>query len=145
MKYLIFAVFLLAACSKPTITTYDTKKVFYKLQEIDVDGKVIESPTRSTNVAIQSKDGDEGHNDDDDNDDDDDDNDDDDNDCPLPIKIETFVVVRLNSNTIKVYWEATNEENVSHYNILKSFDAKTWVNSVSIEKGNGKYTYIDKF
>ena len=135
MKYLIFAVLLLTACSKPTITTYDTKKVFYKLQEVDVDGKVIESPTRSTNVAIQSKDGDEGHHDEDEDDDD----------CPLPIKIETFVVVRLNSNTIKVYWEATNEENVSHYNILKSFDTKTWVNSVSIEKGDGKYTYIDKF
>jgi hypothetical protein len=135
MKYLIFAVLLLTACSKPTITTYDTKKVFYKLQEIDVDGKVVESPTRSTNVAIQSKDGDEGHHD----------HDEDDDDYPLPIKIETFVVVRLNSNTIKVYWEATNEDNVSHYNILKSFDAKIWDNSISIEKGDGKYTYIDKF
>jgi hypothetical protein len=53
--------------------------------------------------------------------------------------------VRLNSNTIKVYWEATNEDGVSHYNILKSFDSKVWGSSVRLEKGGGKYTYIDKF
>jgi major membrane immunogen (membrane-anchored lipoprotein) len=132
MKHLIFAVLLLAACSKPNITTYETKEVFYKLQEVDKDGKVIESPIRSTNVTIASRDGD--------------DEDDDDHDHnPVPIKLETFVVVRLNSNTIKVYWEATNEDGVSHYNILKSFDSKVWNNQVRLEKGEGKYTYIDKF
>jgi major membrane immunogen (membrane-anchored lipoprotein) len=132
MKHLIFAVLLLAACSKPNITTYDTKEIFYKLQEVDKDGKVIESPIRSTNVTIESRDGD--------------DEDDDDHDHnPVPIKLETFVVVKLNSNTIKVYWEATNEDGVSHYNILKSFDSKVWNNQVRLEKGEGKYTYIDKF
>jgi hypothetical protein len=132
MKHLILAVLLLAACSKPNITTYETKEVFYKLQEVDKDGKVIESPIRSTSVTITSRDGD--------------DEDDDDHDHnPVPIKLETFVVVRLNSNTIKVYWEATNEDGVSHYNILKSFDSKVWGSSVRLEKGDGKYTYIDKF
>jgi len=132
MKHLIFAVLLLAACSKPNITTYETKEVFYKLQEVDKDGKTIESPIRSTSVTITSRDGD--------------DEDDDDHDHnPVPIKLETFVVVRLNSNTIKVYWEATNEDGVSHYNILKSFDSKVWGSSVRLEKGDGKYTYIDKF
>lgn len=132
MKHLIFAVLLLAACSKPNITTYETKEVFYKLQEVDKDGKTIESPIRSTSVTITSRDGD--------------DEDDDDHDHnPVPIKLETFVVVRLNSNTIKVYWEATNEDGVSHYNILKSFDSKVWGSSVRLEKGGGKYTYIDKF
>jgi len=131
MKHLILAVLLLAACSKPNITTYETKEVFYKLQEVDKDGKTIESPIRSTNVTITSRDGD--------------DEDDDDDHNPVPIKLETFVVVRLNSNTIKVYWEATNEDGVSHYNILKSFDSKVWGSSVRLEKGDGKYTYIDKF
>jgi len=132
MKHLILAVLLLAACSKPNITTYETKEVFYKLQEVDKDGKTIESPIRSTSVTITSRDGD--------------DEDDDDHDHnPVPIKLETFVVVRLNSNTIKVYWEATNEDGVSHYNILKSFDSKVWGSSVRLEKGDGKYTYIDKF
>ena len=137
MKHLIFAVLLLAACSKPNITTYETKEIFYKLQEVDKDGKVIESPIRSTNVTLQNKDED-GCGDHDDDDDDDDDN-------PVPIKLETFVVVKLNSNTIKVYWEATNEDGVSHYNVLKSFDSKVWGSSVRLEKGDGKYTYIDKF
>lgn len=133
MKHLIFAVLLLAACSKPNITTYDTKEVFYKLQEVDKDGKVIESPIRSTNVTIQNRNEDEGE-------------DDDDHDHnPVSIKLETFVVVKLNSNTIKIYWEATNEDVVSHYNILKSFDSKVWSDSVRIEKDNGTYTYIDKF
>ena len=133
MKHLIFAVLLLAACSKPNITTYDTKEIFYKLQEVDKDGKVIESPIRSTNVTIQNRNEDEGE-------------DDDDHDHnPVSIKLETFVVVKLNSNTIKIYWEATNEDVVSHYNILKSFDSKVWSDSVRIEKDNGTYTYIDKF
>lgn len=133
MKHLIFAVLLLAACSKPNITTYETKEVFYKLQEVDKDGKTIDSPIRSTSVTISSK-----------NEDDDDDDDDHDHN-PVPIKLETFVVVRLNSNTIKVYWEATNEDGVSHYNILKSFDSKVWNKVIKIGKGSGKYEYIDKF
>ena len=60
MKHLIFTLLLFAACSKPTIT-YETKKVFYKLQEVDKDGKVItESETKSTEITIQNKIGDEG-------------------------------------------------------------------------------------
>jgi len=138
MKYLIFAVFLLAACSKPNITINETKKVFYKLQEVDEGGKTIDSPVRTANVKITSKGEFEDHDGEDDDEEGDCDN-------PLPIKVETFVVVQLNSNTVKVYWEATNEDIVSHYNILKSYDTKTWINVVRIEKDGGKYTYIDRF
>ena len=138
MKHLIFTLLLFAACSKPTIT-YETKKVFYKLQEVDKDGKVItESETKSTEITIQNKIGDEGgeHHDEDEDDDN----------CPVPIKINSFVVIKVNSNTVKVYWEATNEDGVSHYNILKSIDAqKNWDKVVEIIKGSGKYEYIDKF
>ena len=111
MKHLIFAVFLLVACSKPNLTINETKQIFYKLQEVDKDGRTIDSPVRTTSVKITSKDGDEHHEGDEDEDDD--------NHCPLPIKVETFVVVKMSPNTIKVYWEATNEDNVIYYNILK--------------------------
>ena len=142
MKHLILAVLLLAACSKPNITTYETKEIFYKLQEVDKDGKIVdETETRSIEVTTQSKisDGDCDEDDDDEDDDDDDDN-------PLPITIGTFAVTKVNSNTIRIYWEATNEGNVSHYNILKSIDAqKNWDKVIEIKKGSGKYEYIDKF
>jgi hypothetical protein len=137
MKHLIFAVLLLAACSKPNITTYETKEIFYKLQEVDKDGKVIyETETRSIDVTTQSKISD-GDCDDDDEDDDDDN--------PLPITINTFAVTKVNSNTIRLCWEATNEDNVSHYNILKSIDTQSWNKVIEIKKGSGKYEYIDKF
>ena len=137
MKHLIFAVLLLAACSKPNITINETKEVFYKIQEIDKDGKIAdETETRSIEVTTQSKisDGDC-----------DDDDDDDDDDNPLTITIGSFTVTKINSNTVKVSWEATNEDNVSHYNILKSFDAQNWNKVIEIGKGLGKYEYIDKF
>ena len=136
MKHLIFAVLLLAACSKPNITINETKEVFYKIQEIDKDGEILyETETRSIEVTTQSKISD--------GDCDDDDDDDDDN--PLPITIGSFTVTKINSNTVKVSWEATNEDNVSHYNILKSFDAQNWNKVIEIGKGSGKYEYIDKF
>jgi hypothetical protein len=134
MKHLIFAVLLLTACSKPNITINETKEVFYKIQEIDKDGKIAdETETRSIEVTTQSKisDGDCDDDDDDDN--------------PLPITIGSFTVTKINSNTVKVSWEATNEDNVSHYNILKSFDAQNWNKVIEIGKGLGKYEYIDKF
>lgn len=145
MKHLILAVLLFAACSKPNITTYDTKKVFYKLQEVDKDGKTTDSPIRYTDVTIANKNGDEGGGGHHDHEGDDDDDDDDDNHNPLTIKIETFVVKKINSNTIRIYWEATDEDNVNHYNILKSFDAENWDKMVEIVKDSGKYEYIDKF
>ena len=133
MKHLIFAVLLLAACSKPNITINETKEIFYKIQEIDKDGKIVyETETRSIEVTTQSKISDGDCDEDDDN--------------PLPITIGTFAVTKINSNTIRVYWEATNEHNVSHYNILKSIDAqKNWNKVIEIGKGSGKYEYIDKF
>lgn len=128
---------LFAACSKPNITTYETKEVFYKIQEIDKDGKISdETETRSVEITIQNKIGDEGEGDDDDDDDDD---------CPLPITINSFMVTKINANTIKLYWEVTNEDNVSHYNVLKSFDTQNWNKLIEIGKGSGKYEYIDKF
>lgn len=133
MKHLIFAVLLFAACSKPNITTDETKEVFYKIQEIDKDGKIAdETETRSIEVTTQSKisDGD---------------CDDDDDDNPLPITIGSFTVTKINSNTVKVSWDATNEDNVSHYNVLKSFDAQNRNKVIEIGKGSGKYEYIDKF
>ena len=138
MKHLILAVLLFAACSKPNITTYETKEVFYKIQEIDKDGNIDdETETRSIDVTIQNKISD-GDCDDDDDDDDDDDN-------PLTITIGSFTVTKINSNTVKVSWDATNEDNVSHYNVLKSFDAQNWNKVIEIGKGSGKYEYIDKF
>ena len=134
MKHLILAVLLFAACSKPNITTDETKEVFYKIQEIDIDGNIAdETETRSINVTVQNKIGDEGE------------GDDDDDDCPLPITIGSFMVTKINANTIKLSWEATNEDNVSHYNVLKSFDAQNWNKVIEIGKGSGKYEYIDKF
>jgi len=135
MKHLILAVLLLAACSKPNITTYETKEVFYKIQEIDKDGKISdETETRSVDVTIQNKIGDEGEGDDDDDDD-----------CPLTITIGSFMVTKINENTIKLYWEVTNEDNVNHNNVLKSFNSKNWDKVIEIGKGSGKYEYIDKF
>lgn len=136
MKSLILAVFLLAACTKSTISTYEIKKVFYKIEEVDRDGTKSYSEVRSTQTTILNKDEDE--------DEDDDDDEDDHHHCPLPIKIGSFSVVKLNSTDVKLYWESENEDNVSHYNIMKSFDTKTWNNVTKVEKGSGIYTYIDK-
>ena len=138
MKHLILAIaILLASCSKPKpeVTT-ENKTLYYKIQQVDSDGTVTYSPIRTINIELptNSATSDDGEDDDDDEDDDD---------CPLPIKFETFTVVKV-KNSIYISWEASNEENVMYYIVERSFDSKEWLPISSLSPNlNGIYRVID--
>jgi hypothetical protein len=142
MKHLLYvAILILASCSKKEqLTETNSKTIFYKIQEVDNDGKTFESPIKRIDMDfIETIVRDNGH-----NHEGDDDDDDDDDDNPVPIKIETISLTKNGSNSVKIYWEAENEDNVNYYSIERSFDLTNW-KSISIkEKLRGKYTHIDK-
>jgi hypothetical protein len=122
MKHLLYvAILILASCSKKEqLTETNSKTIFYKIQEVDNDGKTFESPIKRIDLElIESAISDNGHNHEDDDDDDDN---------PVPIKIETISLTKNGSNSVKIYWEAENEDNVNYYSIERSSlcsDART--------------------
>lgn len=149
MRQLLFLVaVLLVACSKPEILT-KTETLYYRLQEVNEDGSVYTSAIQHVKVnnTEVARDGDDDEDEDDDEDDDNDNDDDDHCDTTvLPIKMETFIVTKINNNHIRVSWEAENEEGVSHYIIQRSTDLKTWVGRLNyIPDLSGKYTIIDTY
>lgn len=143
MKQLLFlAVIFLTACNKPIISIQN-EILYYRLQQVDIDGKIFTSPIRHVR-SIDAKDG----NHDDDHDEDEDDDDDNDHNCDstvLPIKIETFIVTKFNNNQIRIYWEAENEDKVRYYIVERSTDLKNWEERIKcIPNPLGKYLIIDK-
>jgi len=138
MKHLLYvAILILASCSKKEqLTETNSKTIFYKIQEVDNDGKTFESPIKRIDLElIESAISDNGHNHEDDDDDDDN---------PVPIKIETISLTKNGSNSVKIYWEAENEDNVNYYSIERSFDLTNWKSIGIEEKSGGKYAHIDK-
>jgi len=137
MKHLILAIaILLASCSKPKpeVTT-ENKTLYYRIQQVDNDGTVTYSPIRTINIELPTNSAT--------SDDDEDDDDEDDDDCPLPIKFETFTVVKV-KNSIFISWEASNEENVMYYIVERSFNSKEWSSISNIPPNlNGIYRVID--
>jgi hypothetical protein len=137
MKHLILAIaILLASCSKPKpeVTT-ENKTLYYRIQQVDNDGTVTYSPIRTINIELPTNPAT--------SDDGEDDDDDDDDDCPLPIKFETFTVVKV-KNSIYISWEADNEENVACYIVERSFNSKEWSSISNIPPNlNGIYRVID--
>ena len=148
MKQLLFlAIILLMACSKPTILT-ETKTLYYRIQQVDKDGKTYTSVTRYVRVddTLVARDGEEGDDDDDDDEDEDEDDDDHCDTTVLPIKIGTFAVSKIDNSRIRVSWEAENEQEVDHYIIERSTDLKNWVVRLNyIPDLSGKYTITDTY
>lgn len=155
MKYIIFAlIFFLASCKETPLTVnLENKIVYYKIGEVNNDGKVTETPIKYVKLMLNDLtsresgvDNGDDDDDDDDNDDDDDDDDDDYEDCPpLDIDFESFKLNVISLNSVNIVWESVNETNVNHYSIMRSFDGKNF-KSISIKnKETGKYSYIDKF
>lgn len=144
-QLLLLAIILLVACSKPIILT-ETKTLYYRIQQVDKDGKTYTSIIQHADIVntVVARDGEEG-----DDDEDDDDEDEDDDHCDttvLPIKIGTFAVSKIDNNRIRVSWEAENEEGVSHYIIERSTDLKIWVVRLKyIPDLSGKYIIIDTY
>ena len=135
---IILAVILLAACSKPT-PPVQTNVLYYRIQQVDLDGTKTYTPVRRINVDLTAN-----ATSDEDEDDDDDDEEDDDH-TTLAINFTTFTVRNV-KNGIQIYWEADNEQSVSHYIIERSIDTKNWVGRQNyISDLSGKYTVTDKF
>ena len=134
MKYLLFCfTILLLSCSKPVVTipaTQSSGDVFYKVTEVDVDGSTLSTPIKYISVG---KDNGEGE-----------DDDDDENHCPLPIKIESFTLMLVNQNVVRISWSATNEDNVDHYVVERSMDSKNWLPIANCNVSNGDYIVNDK-
>jgi len=149
---IILAVILLAACNKPTPPTLQSDVLYYRIQQVDLDGTVTYTPVRKIKtepVANSTSDDDEDEDEDEDDDDDDDDDeecdDDDDHLPPLAINFTTFTVRNV-KNGIQIYWEASEEQNTSHYIIERSIDIKNWTPRLNyIPDYSGKYTVTDKF
>jgi len=142
MKYLIFALILFFASCKETPINLENKIVYYKIAEVNYDGKTTETPIKYVKLVLNDLTYrgtivDNG---------DDDDEDDDDEDCPpLDIDFESFKLNVIDLNSVNIVWESVNEINVSHYSIMRSFDGKNF-KSISIKnKETGKYSHIDKF
>lgn len=141
MKQLMIAIaiMILAACSKPTTPT-QSEVLYYRIQQIDLDGTKTYTPVRRIKVeSVASATSDE--------DDDEDDEDDDDEECEdhttLAINFTTFTVRNV-KNGIQINWEADDEQNVSHYIIERSIDAKNWVGRLNhVSDLSGKYTLTD--
>jgi len=135
---IILAVILLAACSKPK-PPVQTNVLYYRIQQVDLDGTKTYTPVRRINVdlvATTNCDEDE---------DDDDDEEDDDHHTTLAINFTTFTVRNV-KNGIQINWEADNEQSVSHYIIERSIDTKNWVGRLNyIPNLSGKYTITDNF
>jgi len=147
---ILITIVLLVACSKPNIVP-ENKTLYYRIQQVDLDGTVTYTPVRKIKtepVANLTDDEDEDE-DDDDEDDDDEDDDDEDGDCDdhytLAIDFTTFTIRNV-KNGIQVNWEADDEQNVSHYIIERSIDTKNWIGRLNYTPNHsGKYTVIDKF
>jgi len=144
MKYIIFVlIFFLYSC-KETPINLENKIVYYKIAEVNYDGKTTETDIKYVKLMLNDLTYrgpivDNG-------DDDDEDDDDEYGDChPLEIDFETFKLNVINLNSVNIVWESVNETNVSHYSIMRSFDGKNF-KSISIKnKETGKYSHIDKF
>ena len=153
---IILAVILLAACSKPT-QPVQTNVLYYRIQQVDLDGTKTYTPVRRINVDLVANATSDEDEDDDDNDDDDDDDDDDecdgngcdDDECDdhytLSINFTTFTVRNV-KNGVQINWEADNEQHTSHYIIERSINTKKWTPRLNyIPDYSGKYTVTDKF
>jgi hypothetical protein len=134
---IILAVILLAACNKPA-PPVQTNVLYYRIQQIDLDGTKTYTPVRRINVDLAA-------NATSDEDEDDDDDEDDDHHTILAIDFTTFTVRNV-KNSIQIYWEADNEQSVSHYIIERSIDTKNWVSRLNyVSDLSGKYTLTDNF
>lgn len=134
---IILTVILLTACSKPT-PPVQTNVLYYRIQQVDLDGTKTYTPVRRINVDLAAN----ATSDEDEDDDDDEDND---HHTTLAINFTTFTVRNV-KNGIQIYWEADNEQSVSHYIIERSIDTKNWVGRQNyISDLSGKYTVTDKF
>jgi hypothetical protein len=155
---IIIAVILLAACSKPT-PPVQTNILYYRIQQIDLDGTKTCTPVRrikvdlAANATSDEDEEDEEDQEDDDGDDDDDDDEDEeeeeddecDDDYTLAINFTTFTVRNV-KNGIQINWEADDEQNVSHYIIERSIDTKNWVGRLNyIPDLSGKYAITDTY
>ena len=131
MKHLIYITLLfLISCTKSPSFTSQSKIIFYKIQEVDNNGIITESEVRHINseISLTSKNEDDHYCDDT---------------TVLPITIGTFNLTKITPNSVKIYWESENEDNVNHYNVVKSYDSKEW-EIIDIEPKNlGKYSVID--
>ena len=139
---IILAVILLAACSKPT-PPLQTNVLYYRIQQVDLDGTKTYTPVRRINVDLTAN----ATSDEDEDDDDDDDDDDDecDDHTTLAINFTTFTVRNV-KNGIQINWEADDEQNVSHYIIERSIDTKNWVGRLNyVSDLSGKYTITDTY
>ena len=129
MKQLLFlTAVLLTACNKPIILT-ETKTLYYRIQQVDVDGTITTSPIRKVNLTVSNATNAT-------TDDDDHDHHDQGGCHPVAIKFETFVVTVSKDNSIRVSW----------YIIERSTDSKNWVARLNyIPDLSGKYTIIDTY
>lgn len=138
MKHLIYIPLLfLISCTKSVSPTIQSKTIFYKIQEVDNGGTITESEIKQINLetSLYSKN--------------EDDDDHDGHHCGdttvLSITVGTFNLTKINPNSVKIYWESENEDNVKYYYVQKSYDSKKW-EIIDLEPKNlGKYTVIDKF
>jgi len=142
----IIAAIVLAACSKPT-PPLQTNVLYYRIQQIDLDGTKTYTPVRRIKVdLVTNATSDEDEDDDDDEDEDEDEDDDECNDgYTLAINFTTFTVRNV-KNGIQINWEADDEQNVSHYIIERSIDTKNWVGRLNyVSDLSGKYTITDTY
>jgi hypothetical protein len=65
-------------------------------------------------------------------------------DISLPVEFISFSAQQISSDQVMLQWETVMEENLSHFTVLKSYDAHNFYEVGRIEaKGNSNYEYID--
>ena len=144
MKYLIIlCAVILLSCGKPQPQIYASGNdvCFYKITEVDINGKSVSTPVKRISLI------DNAVNDDDhDGDEDDEDEDDDHDGCDttvLPINISTFLLTLNGQSTVLIDWKSENEQNTSYYVVERSTDTKKWTPVAQRQKDAGVYSVKD--
>jgi hypothetical protein len=142
MKYLIIlCAVVLLSCGKPQPPIYASGNdvCFYKITEVDINGKSVSTPVKRISLIYNAVN-------DDDHDGDEDEDDDDHDGCDttvLPINISSFSLTLNGASSILINWKSENEQNTSHYVVERSWDAKLWTPVAQRQKDLGTYTVKD--
>jgi hypothetical protein len=124
----IIAILLIfISCNKEQVVDSNQNNInYFKISQVNYDGKEYSTPIRVVRDYLSSapQSDDTTYN-------------------TTPLNITNFDVYVV-ENKIQLHWISSNEQDVSHYELLRSTNSKQWVNFTKVNKSNGEYNYTIK-
>lgn len=122
----IIAILLIfVSCGKEQVVDTNQNNInYFKISQVNYDGKEYSTPIRVVRDYLSSapQSDDTLYN-------------------TTPLNITNFDVYVI-KNKIQLHWISSNEQDVSHYELLRSTNSKQWYNFASVKKKNCNYKYI---